>query len=116
MDTAHGWVKQTLAATGRVYYYHTGRKESRIDPPYYEILDLDPSKCEKYGKSDIQLAWFKRSKNSVNESDMLLIREAYEVLRYTSSRMDYNYRNILSVERMHNNSALQTLRVMRVIN
>jgi curved DNA-binding protein CbpA len=116
MDTAHGWVALTMPATGTTYYYHTGRQEYQPDPPYYEILGLDPKQCDTYGKSDIQAAWYKRSKMDVSEVDGKLIREAYEVLRFTNTRMSYNYRNILSSERVQNNAALYALRIMRVAN
>ena len=116
MDTAQGWVGLKLPATGRSYYCNTARQEYQPDPPYYEILGLDPTLCEKYGKSDIQAAWFKRSKMEVSEENAKLIREAYEVLRYTNTRMSYNYRNLLSIEKLQNNAALYALRIMRVSN
>lgn len=105
---ANGWEERRLP-TGTRYYYHSGRREFQVDPPYYEILDLDPLQCDKYGKSEIQAAWFKKKR----AGESRYVREAYEVLRYTNSREEYNHRNIKSVSKLVNSTALYALSVMK---
>ena len=112
MDSAKGWEKRILPNTGTSYYFHSDNNEYQIDPPYYQILGLDPAECQKYGKSDIQGAWFQRAKAAANDEDAYLIREAYEVLRYTESRVAYNQCNVLGMVRIKNNTAIDALAAM----
>ena len=109
MDIAKGWKEQTLS-TGTRYYYHNERREFQVDPPYYEILGLDPLQCDKYGKSEIRAAWFKKKTSDGEESG--LVREAYERLRHTNSRVEYNHRNIQSHNKLVNSTGLYALSVM----
>ena len=108
------WEGRELPNTGSKYYYHKGTKRYQLEPPYYEILGLDPLKFETYHKSDIKAAWFARSKSATSEEEKLLVREAYEVLRHTDSRTLYNQKNLCKPSQLRVSSALEALATIRL--
>merc|ERR1719335_475818 len=55
-----GWEVCKMPTSGKSYYYSGARREARVQPPYYTILNLDETRFREFTKDDIWKAFFKR--------------------------------------------------------
>mmetsp|Transcript_99684 Transcript_99684/g.157784 ORF Transcript_99684/g.157784 Transcript_99684/m.157784 type:complete len:196 (+) Transcript_99684:112-699(+) len=105
-----GWETCQMETSGNKYYYSAVRREARVQPPYFTILNLDESNFCTFTKEDIWKAFFARKQEYKQEDlgalteelkdpdadvDWALIMEAFSVLTNPEARAEYEQRNLM---------------------
>merc|ERR1711924_271507 len=93
--------------SGKKYYYSEARREARVQPPYFTVLDLEEANFRNFTKDDIWKAFFVRKQQYKIEEmgalteelrdpemdvDWALIMEAFSVLTNAEARSEYEQR------------------------
>merc|ERR1719440_209845 len=99
-----------MSTSGNKYYYSEARREARVQPPYFTVLDLQEANFRKFTKDDIWKAFFVRKQEFKKEAegalteelkdpemdvDWALIMEAFTVLTNAEARAEYEQRNLM---------------------
>merc|ERR1719335_56724 len=99
-----------MSTSGNKYYYSEARREARVQPPYFTVLDLEESNFRNFTKDDIWKAFFARKQEFKKEEmgalteelkdpemdvDWALIMEAFSVLTNAEARAEYEQRNLM---------------------
>merc|ERR1719502_59916 len=99
-----------MSTSGNKYYYSEARREARVQPPYFTVLDLEESNFRNFTKDDIWKAFFVRKQQFKREDmgalteelkdpemdvDWALIMEAFSVLTNPETRAEYEQRNLM---------------------
>merc|ERR1719456_499684 len=111
-----------MPTSGNKYYYSEARREARVQPPYYTVLNLEETNFRNFTKDDIWKAFFVRKQQFKREEqgalteelkdpdmdvDWALIMEAFSVLTNPEARAEYEQRNLMP----HSQLQLTGLRV-----
>merc|ERR1719487_779376 len=111
-----------MSTSGNKYYYSEARREARVQPPYYTVLNLEETNFRNFTKDDIWKAFFVRKQEFKKEEegalteelkdpemdvDWALIMQAFECLTNAEARAEYEQRNLMP----HAQSQLTGLRV-----
>lgn len=105
-----GWQVVTMPASGQRFYYSPTRHETRLRPPYHQVLGLDESEYRTLQKADLWKAFFARRaeykkefengalseelKNPDDGHDWGLVMEAFNVLNDNEARAEYEEENL----------------------
>lgn len=105
-----GWEVVTMPASGKRFYYSPTRHETRLRPPYHQILGLPESEYRTLEKADLWTAFFARRaefkkelengalseelKNPDDKYDWDLVMEAFNVLNCNEARAEYIEQNL----------------------
>merc|ERR1719198_2214493 len=99
-----------MSTSGNKYYYSQARREVRVQPPYFTVLNLEESNFRNFTKDDIWKAFFVRKQEFKVEDqgaltedlidpemdvDWALIMEAFECLTNAEARAEYEQRNLM---------------------
>merc|ERR1719487_1416919 len=99
-----------MSTSGNKYYYSEARREARVQPPYYTVLNLEEANFRDFTKDDIWKAFFVRKQEFKTEEmgaltedlkdpemdvDWALIMEAFECLTNAEARAEYEQRNLM---------------------
>merc|ERR1719389_104524 len=99
-----------MSTSGNKYYYSEARREARVQPPYFTVLDLEETNFRNFTKDDIWKAFFVRKQQFKREEqgalteelkdpemdvDWALIMEAFNVLTNAEARAEYEQRNLM---------------------
>merc|ERR1719198_2837973 len=99
-----------MSTSGNKYYYSEARREARVQPPYFTVLNLEESNFRNFTKDDIWKAFFIRKQEYKREEegaltedlrdpemdiDWALVMEAFNVLTYAEARAEYEQRNLM---------------------
>merc|ERR1719272_2708221 len=112
-----------MPTSGNKYYYSEARREARVQPPYFTVLNLEETNFRNFTKDDIWKAFFVRKqefkiaseegalteelKDPEMDVDWALIMEAFSVLTNAEARCEYEQRNLMP----HAQTQLTGLRV-----
>jgi hypothetical protein len=111
MDLPNDWAQCTLPESKQVFYYNRSSHHCQFDPPLYEVLDLSSINCDAIGKKDVKNAWRTKTKFK-GAVEPPLVREAYQTLRFTKSRLEFNRKNLSTDEALKANSSLFSLKLL----